>query len=301
MDFAAARVQSATLPATLKGFEMPIKTMLVHVDDSTASKARVRIATRVARDIDARLIGTYLVPTAEITPAVAALIPRDVLARRMTETGRAQQAAEALFRRAAADAGVTAIEWRAPTGSAVNAGVVHGRYCDLMVVGQPDADDPFVLFANEILTATLVGLGHPILVVPYIGAQGPLGKRILVATDGGREASRAIGDAMFLLEHASNVRVVVGIAQNVEAAQNFDQTSACLTGWFRDHSINPEVERYDVDVGDHGAWLLSRASDFGADLIVMGGYGHTRLREIVLGGMTRTILQTMTVPVLMAH
>jgi nucleotide-binding universal stress UspA family protein len=280
---------------------MSVKTLLVHIDDGVRSKARVQVAARLAHDVGARLIGAYLVPTAEMTPSVAALIPGDVLARRMSETGRAQETAEALFRRAATDAGVDAIEWRAPSGNALDEAVIHGRYCDLMVLGQPDADDPFTLFASEMLTASLLGLGRPILVVPYIGAQGSLGKRILVATDGGREASRAIGDAWFLLQRASAVKVLAGVAGDGDRAPGFTHVSARLAQWFHDHGIEPDVERYEAEAGDHGEWLLSRASDFAADLIVMGGYGHPRLREVVLGGMTRTILRTMTSPVLLAH
>ena len=279
---------------------MSIKTVLVHVDDGAGAKARVEVATGLARDLGARLIGAYLVPTAEITPSVAALIPEDVLARRMSETGQAQKAAETLFRDAASRGGL-AIEWRAPAGDAVEEAVVHGRCCDLMVLGQPDADDSFAAFTSELLNAALLGLGRPILAVPYIGAQASLGKRILVATDGGREASRAIGDAWFLLKRASAVKILLGVANDAEPARSFTQASARLTGWFNDHAIEPELERYDAEAGDHGEWLLSRASDFAADVIVMGGYGHSRLRELVLGGMTRTVLQTMPVPVLMAH
>ena len=280
---------------------MSIKTVLVHIDDGIGSKARADAAARLAREMGARLIGAYLVPTAEIAPSVAELIPRDVLARRMSQTGRAQEMAEALFRRAAADAAVSAIEWRAPSGSALDEAVIHGRCCDLMVLGQPNADDPFSLFASEILTAALLGLGRPILLVPYIGTQATLGKRIVVATDGGREASRAIGDAWFLLQRASAVKILAGIADDGDRARGFTQTSARLDQWFRDHGIQPDVERYEAEAGDHGEWLLSRTSDFAADLIVMGGYGHPRLREIVLGGMTSTILHSMTVPVMMSH
>jgi len=280
---------------------MSIKTMLVHVDDAAGSKSRVDVAARVARDVDARLIGAYLVPTADITPSVAALIPKDVLARRMDDTARAQKASEALFKDAVSRAALASIEWRAPAGDALQSAVVHGRNCDLMVLGQPDPDDPFMGFSSDLLTAALLGIGRPILVVPYIGAQALLGKRVVVATDGGREAARAVGDAWFLLRRASEVKVLVGTVADSEGAPSFTQTSERLAKWFSDHDLQPEIERYDAEAGDHGEWLLSRVADFAADLIVMGGYGHPRMREIVLGGITRTILRTMTVPVLMSH
>ena len=280
---------------------MSIKTVLVHVDDSAGAKSRVEVAVRLASDVGARLVGIYLVPNAGITPSVATLIPKDVLARRLGETARAQKDAEALFRSAAARGGLTAAEWRAPSGLALDAAIAHGRYCDLAVLGQPAIDDAFFGFENELLTAALLGLGRPILAVPYIGSTPGVGKRVLIATDGGREAARAIGDAWFLVERAREVKILVGAMSGSGGSPTFAQASDRLAGWFRDHGLHPEVERYEAGAGDHGEWLLSRAADFAADLVVMGGYGHPRMREIVLGGMTRTILRTMTVPVLMSH
>jgi nucleotide-binding universal stress UspA family protein len=299
MAFPHALLQLRQFHEAEEVLEMSVKTMLVHVDDSAGAKSRVDVAVRLANDVGARLIGAYLVPNAEITPSVAAMIPKDVLARRLGETARAQEAGEALFKRAAEQAGLDA-EWRAPAGDAIDAAIAHGRYCDLLVLGQPDADDAFAGFQNDLLTAALLGLGRQILVVPYIGSAGGVGKRILVATDGGREAVRAIGDAWFLLERARDVKVLAGTAAGSDHP-TFTQTSDRLAGWFRDHGVHPDIERYDAEAGDHGEWLLSRAADFAADLVVMGGYGHPRMREIVLGGMTRTILRTMTVPVLMSH
>ena len=280
---------------------MSVKTLLVHVDDSRGAKSRVDAAVRLAGEIGARLVGLYVVPTVDIAPSVAALIPQDVLMRRQDETARARQAAEALFRTASTAKSGLAVEWRAPAGPPVEAAVAHGRYCDLMVLGQPDADDVFAGFGEELLTAALIGLGHPILIVPYIGATGMPAKRVLIATDGGREAVRAIADAWFLIERAREVKVVVGATDRSDPGSAFSQVRERLAGWLGDHGLHPEIERYEAEAGDRGEWLLSRAADFAADVVVMGGYGHARMREIVLGGMTRTILKTMTVPVLMSH
>ena len=279
---------------------MSVKTILVHVDDGAGARSRVAIAARVASDVGARLVGLYLVPTGEIAPSVAALIPKDVLARRLEEAGRAQKSAEATFRELAALASVN-VEWRAPAGLALDAALAHGRYGDLMVLGQPNADGAFPAFESDLLTAALLGLGRPLLVVPYIGAQSTFGKRVLVATDGGREASRAIGDAWFLLERARDVKVLIGATDRSDGGATFGQSRERIAAWFRDHGLDADVERYDAEAGDHGEWLLSRAADFAADLVVMGGYGHARTREILLGGMTRTLLRTMTVPILMSH
>jgi nucleotide-binding universal stress UspA family protein len=280
---------------------MSIKTMLVHVDDGAHSPARVDTAVRLARDVGARLVGAYLVPTGDVYPSVAALMPKELVDQRLREGAAAQKAAELAFRDGAARGGLDRIEWRAPAGDAFQAIVEHGRFVDLVVLGQRDPDDRLGPFASELATTALLGLGRPILLVPYRGAKATLGERILVATDGGREAARAIADAMPLIERASQVHVLIGSPGNADQFPTFAQSSARLGGWLRDHGVEAVLERYDIAPGDKGEWLLSRAADHGSDLIVMGGYGHSRVREIVLGGMTRTILGAMTVPVLMSH
>jgi nucleotide-binding universal stress UspA family protein len=280
---------------------MSPRTLLVHLDDGPRTATRLDVSIRLARDTGARLIGAYLVPTTEITPSLAALLPRDLVAQRMRETSGLQDAAERSFREAAARGGLDRIEWRAPAGDALQAAIAHGRACDLFLLSQRDPDDPAGAFTGELLRRTLLGIGRPLLVIPYAGAQATLAQRVLIATDGGREAARAIGDAMFLLERAKEVRVLLGAASEAEGVSGHEQTRRRLDEWLRDHGIEPVIERYDPESGDKGEWLLSRAADFGSDLIVMGGYGHPRMQEIVLGGMTQTLLRAMTVPVLMSH
>jgi nucleotide-binding universal stress UspA family protein len=279
---------------------MSIRTMLVHVDNGVRCRARVDAAVLLARDLRARLIGAYLVSMAEMLPSVAAMVPEDVLQKHLRATAEAQESAEAVFRDAIAQAAFEPAEWRAPAGDPLQAAITHGRCCDLVVLGQCDPEDPAALFTSDLLTAALFGLGRPMLIVPYTGTEAILGKRILVATDGGREATRAIGDAMPLLERAAAVNVLIGTSSEPEAP-TFAQSSLRIGAWLRDHAIEPVIERYDPEATDKGEWLLSRAADFGADLVVMGGYGHPRVREMVLGGMTRTLLRSMTVPVLMSH
>ena len=280
---------------------MSIKTMLVHVDDRPQTPSHVDTAVTLAREVGARLIGAYLVPTGDMTPSLAAVLPKELVARRMREGTEAQHAAKLTFNDAAVRGRLERIEWRAPAGHPVRAIVAHGRYTDLVVLGQRERDDPLALFASEILTEALFGLGRPILIVPYTGAHATLGSRVLIATNGGREATRALSDAMPLIEKASQVRVLLGSSYEEAEEPSFAVASTRLGGWLRDHGVEPTIERYNANSGDKGELLLSRAADYGSDLIVMGGYGHARVREWVLGGMTWTILRSMTVPVLMSH
>ena len=277
---------------------MSFKTILVQIDHGNASAQRVDAAVRLARNFGARLVGLYVVPGAELTPSVAAVLPPGVVEERLRATGEAQNLAEARFREAASAAGLAAVEWRAPTGAPIEAAVAHGRCTDLFVMGQRDPSE--FVFSEEIVATVLLSTGRPTLVVPYIGAGPTLGENVLVAWNGGREAARAIGDAMPLLERAKRVNV---IAVESEREETVDEHLAGerLAGWLRGHGIQANIARQEASDVGIGEWLLSRAADLGSDMIVMGGYAHPRVRELILGGVTQTMLRSMTIPVLMSH
>ena len=279
---------------------MALKTLLVHVNDKPQCKQQLNFAIRLALDFDARLVGIYLVPTHELTPSIAALLPNDVVARRLQETGVAQAQAETLFRQAAQVAGLTAIEWRAPSGDPVAAAVAHARCADLTVIGQPEADQPDFRFLEELAQTVALSAGRPTLFTPYAGLGRPPGQRVLVAWDGGREASRAVGDALPILARAKHVTVTAIHRDESDRIADEAATSR-LADYLHSHGIDAKVDHSSIEDISVGEWLLSRSADLDIDLIVMGAYAHTRLRELVLGGVTRTMLRSMTVPVLMSH
>ncbi len=140
------------------------------------------------------------------------------------------------------------------------------------------------------------------LVVPYVGAPAAIGKNVLIAWDGGREASRALADAMPLLVRAKQVTVAC-LDPGAAACGADTAARERLAAYLHRHGAAARVEHDNLGEGDLavGDWLLSRAADRGTDLIVMGGYGQPRWREQVLGGATRALLSAMTLPVLMAH
>jgi nucleotide-binding universal stress UspA family protein len=278
------------------------QTILVHIDQSAQSRGRLGVGITLCRDFSAQLVGTYLDDTPEITPSIAALLPDDTVARRLRDAANAQHAAEDEFRQTAAAAGLTDVEWRAPAGPPIEAAVAHGRCADLTLVGQPERSNAGWSFANRLVAAVLLETGRPMLVVPYIGAPGTIGSNVLVAWDGGREASRALADAMPFLIRAK--QVTVACLDPGASARGADAVAReRLAAYLRRYSIAAQIEYETLGQGDVavGDWLLSRIADLGGDLIVMGGYGQPRWREQVLGGATRALLSTMTVPVLMAH
>ncbi|MGI9303587.1 MAG: universal stress protein, partial [Gammaproteobacteria bacterium] len=203
--------------------------------------------------------------------------------------------AAALFQEktTAADVGV---EWRCEEGRLIPTLGLHARHADLTIVGQDNADDPDVttMRANEVV----LECGRPVLLTPYIGTSKPIGKRILVAWNGSREATRALNDAIPIMKRAQLVKVLaVNPDKNTEGP--IPSGDICLH--LARHDIAAEAEQVtakDMNVGDI---LLSRASDWDVDLIVMGAYGHSRFREIILGGATRHLLQHMTVPTFVSH
>ncbi|MFQ5937950.1 MAG: universal stress protein [Acidiferrobacterales bacterium] len=276
---------------------MALRDLLVHVDNSKACAARVDAAIRLATSHEAHLTGLYVIPIVDVPGYAEAQIPTEVLAAQR-EIARAQAAeAEQVFRSLTDRAGVSA-EWRSTEGDLAHALALHARYVDLVVTGQVDRTDPMSL--SGLTERVALESGRPVLTIPYIGAGKSIGERVLIAWNGSREAIRAIHDALPLLLRAKEV-TVLSINPPGGAAGDGDIPGADISLHLARHGVKAEadqIEAHDISVGD---MLLSRAADKGVDLIVMGAYGHSRLRELVLGGATRHILEHMTAPVLMSH
>lgn len=178
--------------------------------------------------------------------------------------------------------------------AAVEFGEIARSY-DLSVVAQGQPEDD--LAESLVLEAALFSSGRPVLVVPYIQATGLKLDRVMVCWDGSLNAARAVGDALPLLQRAGQVDVVT-----VEARERRNELrGAELAAHLARHKLNVELKSLVAPDSDPADIILSHAADSGADLIVMGGYGHSRLREFVLGGVTCGMLGAMTVPVFMSH
>jgi nucleotide-binding universal stress UspA family protein len=216
--------------------------------------------------------------------------------RAREENEQAAGAAAAAFEKQAGDAGVTAGA-RAIT-TTISAGYdLFGRIArrfDLAVVGQ---DDPEKESAEGLIAeGALFESGRPLIMVPYIHKAGLKLERVMVCWDGNRPAARAVADAMPILRRAGQVDVVI-----VEKAKSDEMPGADVAEHLARHELNVAVQRIapgDLDVKDA---LLNYAADSAADMIVMGGYGHSRMREFILGGVTRGMLASMTIPTLLSH
>jgi len=169
------------------------------------------------------------------------------------------------------------------------------RHYDLSVVAQGEPDDDGI--ERLTIEAALFDSGRPVLVVPYIQKEGLKLGRVMVCWDGSRSAARAVGDALPLLQRAGKVDVVV-----VERKERRNDLRGMeIAEHLARHKVKVDLKSLVAPGSETADVILSQAADSEADLIVMGGYGHSRLREFVLGGVTRGMLDTMTAPVFMAH
>jgi nucleotide-binding universal stress UspA family protein len=278
---------------------MTYKTVLVHCDASRTVDGRLAVAADVAQRFEARLVGLHAREPFEVVSFVDGGMPIGVLMEAYTAgCDAAEKTARTAYDKATRGRNLAA-EWRVTEAFCDDALAVNARYADLLVVGQADPDDP-AGSRNDLPEAMAFATGRPVLVVPQIGALSPVGKRVLLCWNASRESARAAADALPFLRAAEQVIVLV-VDPEVSADGHGPEPGGDVALWLARHGVSVTVQR-DVAVDAKiGEVILSRAADCGADLIVMGIYGHSRLREMVLGGVSRTLLSSMTVPVLMSH
>jgi len=188
-------------------------------------------------------------------------------------------------------------EWRVVDGYAEDTLTTAARYADLVVVGQREPEPMPESAPADLPEKLALHSERPVLVVPHIGAKPP-GKTVMVCWNGQREASRAATGALPLLKEAERVVVLI---VDPEKAGNRQDSGLDVAQWLGRHGVSATVQHDSAVASDVGNVILSRAADSAADLIVMGIYGHSRMREFVLGGASRTLLASMTVPLLIAH
>jgi nucleotide-binding universal stress UspA family protein len=282
---------------TVSELAMSYKTLLVHVDDGKNCASRIGVAIDLAQAHRAHLVGLFAISDIQVPGYVAVEIGPRKLAEIEERARRAQaEAASALFHRLAAAADLTGVEWRTSSADAVAAVRLHARYADLVVVGQPSTDDGSSVNADFVEQVALT-VGRPVVIVPYAGTFHAPGRKVLVAWNGGREATRALTDALPILRAAQSVRLI-----EFDARPNDKRMPGADIGlYLARHGVKVEVSTEPAEDIDVGNQILSRVADYDIDLIVMGAYGHSRVREMLLGGVTRTVLQSMTAPVLMSH
>ena len=278
---------------------MTYRTILVHLNDKRRVEAILEPAIRLAAQSNAHLIGLHVYAAVPASPVAVPYSAKVLGAIAGAERRETEEIAAAFSRMTAKKPFVA--EWRAVKVPHVDlASVVmdHGRAADLIVAGQTDPDwdlSPLMDFPEQLALES----GRPTLVVPYVGRYADMGRNVVVAWKPGRESARAVFDALPILAAAEKVYILEIKQRGEEETGLAPDTTIAAT--LARHGIKPSVRTSlaaDISVGDE---ILSRLADLGADLLVMGAYGHSRMREMVFGGATRHIARHMTVPTLFSH
>jgi nucleotide-binding universal stress UspA family protein len=278
---------------------MSYKTILVHCDADPKHAHRMDVAAELAERYGAHLVGSYVQGSFNVAAFLHGAMPTDdPYASYEAAAKAAHDTASVAFNMASKGMHLST-EWRLSTGYLDNELTVQARYADLLVLGQadPESKTPTPGYRPE---AIALSTGRPALVVPNIRVRTKPGKSVMLCWNASREAARAASDALPFLAAAEKVVVLV-VDGKASAGGHGAEPGADVAAWLARHGVKATVQRDVAPDADVGRVILSRAADHDIDLIVMGIYGHSRGREIVLGDTSRMLLSSTTVSVLMAH
>ena len=279
---------------------MSYKTILTHCNDTRRIGPLLATAVTLAERFQAHLLALSVAPPVEVIAVGPGMPPMVFDAH--CELYRGQSATMKSAFESAVLGRLLAAEWLEDEAGAFGVAdciLPYARSADLIVASQTDPDwsgSPHLDVADRLAIES----GRPVLIVPNKGVHDAIGNRVLLAWNGRREAARAAFDALPLLRVAKDVRVVwVNPQSERERAQDLPAADICVA--LARHGVNCQATEQVAPWAGVGETLLGCAKDFDADLLVMGCYGHTRLREFVFGGASRHVLTHMSVPVLMSH
>lgn len=286
---------------------MGYRTLLVYLPNAATAARTVKAAALLARRFDAHLVGLYVAPAFKLYLATTAYYDAAGVAERLRrhKDRHAAEGAEieALFDAIVSGEGISA-EWRSATtghSDPLPAILESSNAADLVVAPEPTPEEENDPADIAIADRLVVEGGRPVFLVPQGWADAPFGRDIAVAYDGGREATRAVFDAVPLLRQAEVVRVIwvdPGLPEDQDDSRAADTIAATLARW--DISVEAVVAKTD----DETAFdvIMARVRDLGSDMLVMGAYGHSRLAQRLFPGFTRRVISAdLPIPILMAH
>jgi len=281
---------------------MSYKSILVYVDDKEDCARQAEAAVLIAKRPGTNITGLALASYSPAPAYMEAAIPADLQIKLREELEeRADETKDALCAELQQrDAQCECLMESCLDGEVADIVGLHARYHDLMVLRQTDPNADAPQGGRGVIEDIVLGSGRPAVIVPYIGSGKAIGKKVTVAWDASREAARAVADAMPLLKAADAVSVLVVNPQEGRYGHG-QEPGADIARHMARHGVTATVDQehfHDITVGEA---ILSQIADNGSDLLVMGAYGHSRLRELILGGVTQTIFHNMTVPVFVSH
>ncbi|CAB3799016.1 hypothetical protein LMG28688_04868 [Paraburkholderia caffeinitolerans] len=276
---------------------MEYRNILVHLDESDSARTRLDVALRVAKRHGAHLSALFAPVVPEHEAAYAFILDTEYWSQCRHEHEARRRALEHHFFARLADAELKG-NWRT-ANHAQHELLVRARFADLIVLGQGAPENPDVSLANRLQVRVTLSAGRPVLWVPYAGSGSTVGERVMVAWDAGQSATRALYDALPFMRLAERTELVTFTPSRKDRERI---PGADIGLVLARHGLEVHVTELHppptITVADA---LLARAAKTGCDLIVMGAYGHARWKELLLGGVTQTVLGSMPVPVLMSH
>ncbi|MDR1310777.1 MAG: universal stress protein [Burkholderiaceae bacterium] len=279
---------------------MAYKTILLHLSASANAVQRIRIAARLAIASQATLIGAAMIGVSTQTFRDARIGEKDpALAGHLRFLSNRAGELVNQFHDEVRTAGVLLYEGRVVDGEAVAGICLQARYSDLVIVGLTDSNEKSPSVPPDFPEAVLLHAGRPVLFIPPSCNKEQVGARVLVAWNASKEARRAVTDAIPLLRGAEVVDVAV-FNPETEPDMRDEMPNRDFAVYLSRHGVNVNLLQ-PQQTRDIGRAVLDTARERGADLLVLGGYGHTRFRELLMGGVTRTVLHESDVPILMSH
>lgn len=275
-----------------------VKDIIVNLSVTKEGSIVGQYAVSVAAALQAHLTGIAFIYDPVVPISGAGYIPAEIIETQREDNETAADAAIKSFNAAADRAGISneVLMTNAGLAGAGDQFARMARRFDLAIVGQPQPD---ISSVEQIIgETTLFESGRPVIIVPYIQKSPFKNDNVMICWDGSRPAARAVADALPIIGKSGHVEIVIVAS---ERGKQDEIEGADIGQHLARHGLKVDVHRIsggNIDVGDA---LLSHAADSGADFMVMGGFGHSRLREFILGGVTRSIFESMTVPVLLSH
>lgn len=273
----------------------------VHLSADDGCQRRLDVAIKLATTHKAELMGVYPFDTTPQPGFSGTAFPREITKMIQDRLVSDREETKRLFEEQTKAAGVTA-SWRMPRGPVDEVLALHARYSRLLIMSKAeDRQSTASPITTNLPETVIMSAGRPVLMVPTVGSLDTIGQRVLFCWDQRREASRAFMDAAPLLRNAKEL-VVLGIDEDTNHLRNMDIqeddfAKLCKAVGYPDPKV---LLRSSTGIGV-GNVILNTSTDHGSDLIVMGAYGHSRMRQWIMGGASKTLLSSMTVPVLLSH
>ncbi len=274
---------------------MTIKSVLLHLTNCASRANSVEAALSLATEYGAHVTAVFTIPPMKPSTSFMGYIPPEFVEQTLKQEQQDAKAAIAYFETLAQKVSIS-FETHIEEGLAVDVLCKYALANDIVVVSQMDSDDdtsaPYLYLNDELVVAS----PKPVLVVPYAGNYHDFAKHVLVGWSNTREASRALQYALPFLKKAEKVTLL-----SINPSRDQTNENTAIIDHLKRHDITADLKVghwKDISVGSA---ILDSLVDLSADMVVMGAYGHSRIREMILGGTTKEILEQMTAPVVFAH